>query len=178
MTKYALPFALLLASATAHAAPIATFTPPLTWSYPGQPKLGLTEKPDGGPGGQTWTEVSYSAGAYANFRAPQPLALPPGALLKVWVKGNGSKDVLYLYLFGGAGHRGYNLPLNDTNWKQLTFDISEDFGENDWNWATPSAWTWVRSRTSACSRCLRRVARPSAWAPSPSSARRRAPSRR
>ncbi len=137
MTRYALPLALLLASATAYTAPIATFTPPVVWSYPGQPKLAMTEKPDGGPGGQAWTEVGYSAGAYANFRSPQSLALPPGALLKVWIKGNGSKDVLYLYLFGGAGHRGYNLPLNDTNWKQLTFDISEDFGENDWNWATP-----------------------------------------
>lgn len=139
MTRHILPFALLLVAAAAHGspAPIAAFSPPLNWSLPAQTKLTMTEKPDGGPGGQAFTEVGYSAGAYANFRAPQPLSLPPGALLKVWIRGNGSKDALYLYMFGGSGHRGYNLPLSDTNWKQFSFDLSEDFGENDWTWANP-----------------------------------------
>jgi hypothetical protein len=131
-------FALLVVvMTTSQAAPIATFAPPIAWSFPGSQKLVVADKPDGGPDGKAWTEVTYAPGAYANLHAPQPLSLPPGTLLKVWVKGNGTKDVLYLYMFGGEGHRGYNLPLKDTAWKEIVFDISEDFGENDWCWDKP-----------------------------------------
>ena len=130
--------ALAVATATGAAAPIATFAPPMAWSFGGPQKLQVTDKPDGGPQGQAWTEIGYAPGTYANFRAEKPLALPPGALLKVWVKGNGTHDVLFLYMFGGTGHRGYNIPLSGTQWQQLTFDISEDFGENDWCWDKPA----------------------------------------
>ena len=129
-------FALMLSSMLT-AAPVAEFSTPLPWSYHGQQKLGLTVQHRDGPNGQPWTEVKYSPEAFGNFRPPKPFALEPGSILRVWVKGNGTEDVLYLYMFGGKGHRAYNLPLKDKAWKELAFDITEDFGENPWTWAEP-----------------------------------------
>jgi hypothetical protein len=105
---------LVAACATCTADTIATLAPPLEWSFASPQKLQLSEQPDGGPAGAAWTEVTYAPGASANLRTRVPLALPPGAVLKVWVKGNGTSDSLYLYLFGGAGHRSYSLPLSGT----------------------------------------------------------------
>ena len=87
MLRYAaLLLTLLVALPTiAQAASIATFAPPIAWSLPGTQKLAIADKPDGGPGGKAWAEVTYSPGAFGNFRSPQPLSLPPGTLLKVWV---------------------------------------------------------------------------------------------
>ena len=127
----------LVLAAPLSAAPIARFTAPLPWSYPGRNKLELQTKRTGGPSGQPWTQVTYSPTAFASFAAKSALPLEPGAILKVWVKGNGTEDTLYLYLFGGKGHRAYVLPLSSRDWQELAFDVTEDFGENPWTWATP-----------------------------------------
>lgn len=132
MAIEALALGLILA-----AAPVAEFTTPLPWSYHGSKKLQIREHDAGGPANGPWTEIGYSPEAFGNFRPQKPFALEPGSMLRVWVKGNGTGDVLYLYVFGGKGHRGYNLPLNDTKWRRVSFDVTEDFGENPWTWAAP-----------------------------------------
>ena len=130
-------FATIVLSLVLASTPVAEFSHPLPWSYHGAKRLGLVVRQTGGPNGQPWTEVKYGPGAFGNFRPKKPFALAPGSILKVWIKGNGTEDVLSLYVFGGQGHRAYNLPLNDTNWRQVSFDITEDFGENPWTWSKP-----------------------------------------
>ncbi|NOY80360.1 MAG: hypothetical protein GXP31_05065 [Kiritimatiellaeota bacterium] len=101
------------------------------------PGMEIDSLPKGGPADGPWLRTVYSPGSAATLHLSAPLALPPGAILKVWVKGNGTRDRLSLYLFGGTGHRAYNLALGASDWRELSFDISEDFGENTWTWATP-----------------------------------------
>ena len=116
------------------AEPIAEFKPPTNWQLPGENAFAITARDQGGPQDGAWAEMTYGPNASANIGPAEPMSLEPGTLLNVWVKGNGSEDELYFYIFGGKGHRAYNIPLNDTNWRQVSFDITEDFGENHWRW--------------------------------------------
>ena len=97
----------------------------------------LTAHPDGGPEGGSWREVRYEPEGYASLALAAPAALEPGTVLRAWVKGNGTEDNLWVYLFGGEGHRAYRLPLKETAWRQVSLDVTDDFGENAWTWATP-----------------------------------------
>ncbi len=122
----------LIATAGAEIASIGLNAP---WK-PG-PGMKFESVPKGGPTDGPWLRVVHSPGSAASLQLGSPVALPPGAVLKVWVNGNGTKDRLSLYLFGGKGHRAYNITLGTSGWREFTFDISEDFGENTWTWATP-----------------------------------------
>ncbi|HEY3398432.1 MAG TPA: hypothetical protein VGM19_12325 [Armatimonadota bacterium] len=86
-----------------------------------------TLEPAGGPQGAPARAFTYKQGGEAWLPYQPATPLRSGAKLSFWLQGNGTSDQIRLYANSGQGHRGWDLDLSGTEWKQFTIDLS-------WNW--------------------------------------------
>ena len=68
-----------------------------------------TLEPEGGPQGAPCRAFTYKQGGEGWLPFTSPTLLRPGTKLSFWLKGNGTKDQIRLFVNSAPGYRGYDL---------------------------------------------------------------------
>ena len=90
-----------------------------------------TLEPAGGPQGAPCRVFTYKQGGEGWLPFTSPAPLRPGTKLSFWLKGNGTKDQVRLFVNSVPGYRGWDLDLSGNDWKQFTIDLTFDWDRED-----------------------------------------------